>query len=200
MSRIGKRPIELPKGVTVTTKDGHVEVKGPKGTMSKPFSSLLAIEINGSELMVTIKKDVASSDASRVHGSARAHVANMIVGVSKGYGAKLLLLGTGYKVEQKGQVLNLSLGLSHPVAYTLPPSVKVKEINAKGQVLVSGKPETGFTLELESFDKDALGQTIAKIQSYRMPEPYKGKGVNVEGRKIIRKAGKAGKAGGKGGK
>lgn len=197
MSRIGKRPIELPKGVTVTAKDGTVEVKGPKGTMSKPFSSLLTIEVNGTELLVKVKSDVQATEASRVHGSARAHIANMIVGVSKGYGAKLLLLGTGYKVEQKGQVLNLSLGLSHPVSYTLPASVKVKEINAKGTMQVSGKNEIGFTLELESFDKDALGQTIAKLQSYRQPEPYKGKGVNVEGQKIIRKAGKAGGKGGK---
>ncbi len=198
MSRIGKRPIEVPKGVTITAKDGVVEVKGPKATMSRPFSSLLTLEVKGTELLVKVKGDVAATEASRLHGSARAHIANMIVGVSKGYNIKLLLLGTGYKVEQKGQVLHLSLGLSHPVTYTLPTEVKVKEIAAKGQVIVSGKPETGFTIELESFDKDALGQTVAKIQSYRPPEPYKGKGVNIEGRKIIRKAGKAGKAGAKG--
>jgi len=192
MSRIGKRPIELPAGVTVTVKGGNVEVKGPKGTLSKPFSSLLAIEVKGTQLLVTVKADVQAPEASRLHGSARAHISNMIVGVSKGYGVKLLLLGTGYKAEQKGQVLHLSLGLSHPVSYTLPPAVKVKEINAKGAMKVSGKNETGFTLELESFDKDSLGQTIAKLQSYRPPEPYKGKGVNVEGQTIIRKAGKAG--------
>lgn len=197
MSKIGKRPIELPKGVTVTVKDGKVEVKGAKGTLTRPFPSFLTLEVKGSEVQIGIKSDVQTDEASRLFGTARSHIANAIKGVSSGYTVKLLLLGTGYKAEQKGQTLNLSLGLSHPVTYTLPPSVKVKEINQKGSMAVSGKNEQGVTVELESFDKDALGQTVADIQKHRKPEPYKGKGVNVEGQTIIRKAGKAGGKGGK---
>jgi large subunit ribosomal protein L6 len=197
MSKIGKRPIELPKGVTVTVKDGKVEVKGAKGTITRPFPSYLSLEVKGSEVLLGIKPDVAADEARVMYGTTRAHVANAIKGVSTGYTAKLLLLGTGYKAEQKGQTLNLSLGLSHPVSYTLPAQIKVKEINQKGTMAVSGKNEQGVTIELESFDKDALGQAVAKLQSFRQPEPYKGKGVNVEGQKIIRKAGKAGGKGGK---
>jgi|LNFM01.1.fsa_nt_gb large subunit ribosomal protein L6 len=197
MSKIGKRPIELPKGVTVTVKDGKVEVKGAKGTITRSFPSYLSLEVKGTEVQLGIKGDVASQDAKLMYGTTRAHIANAIVGVSTGYKVKLLLLGTGYKAEQKGQTLNLSLGLSHPVAYALPAEIKVKEINQKGTMQVSGKNEQGVTLELESHDKDVLGQAVAKLQSFRPPEPYKGKGVNVEGQKIIRKAGKAGGKGGK---
>jgi large subunit ribosomal protein L6 len=197
MSKIGKRPIELPKGVTVTVKDGQVEIKGAKGVLTRPFPSYLTLEVKGTEVQLGIKADVASSDATKMYGTARAHIANAIKGVSSGYSAKLLLLGTGYKAEQKGQVLNLSLGLSHQVVYTLPATVKVKEINQKGTMAVSGKNEQGVTIELESHDKDALGQTVANIQKHRKPEPYKGKGVNVLGQTIIRKAGKAGGKGGK---
>ncbi|MFO0561727.1 MAG: 50S ribosomal protein L6 [Polyangiales bacterium] len=197
MSKIGKRPIELPKGVTVTVKDGKVEVKGAKGTLTHPFPSFLTLEVKGNEVQLGIKSDVQTDEASRLFGTTRSHINNAIKGVSTGYTVKLLLLGTGYKAEQKGQTLNLSLGLSHPVTYTLPASVKVKEINQKGSMAVSGKNEQGVTLELESFDKNALGQTVADIQKHRKPEPYKAKGVNVEGQTIIRKAGKAGGKGGK---
>lgn len=193
MSKIGKRPIELPKGVTVTVKDGKVEVKGAKGTLTRDFPSYLSFEVKGTEVQLGIKSDVQSSDASQMYGTVRAHIANAIKGVSAGYSAKLLLLGTGYKAEQKGQVLNLSLGLSHPVSYTLPATVKVKEINQKGTMAVSGKNEQGVTIELESFDKDALGQTVANIQKFRKPEPYKGKGVRYAGEVVRRKAGKSGK-------
>jgi large subunit ribosomal protein L6 len=197
MSKIGKRPIELPKGVTVTVKDGKVEVKGAKGTLTHPFPSFLTLEVKGNEVQLGIKNDVQTDEASRLLGTTRSHINNAIKGVSTGYTVKLLLLGTGYKAEQKGQTLNLSLGLSHPVTYTLPASVRVKEINQKGSMVVSGKNEQGVTLELESFDKNALGQTVADIQKHRKPEPYKAKGVNVEGQTIIRKAGKAGGKGGK---
>ncbi|MDP3273708.1 MAG: 50S ribosomal protein L6 [Deltaproteobacteria bacterium] len=195
MSKIGKRPIELPKGVTVTVKNDMVEIKGPKGTLSHAFPSYLTLEVKGDEVQMAIKADVQSEEAGRMFGTTRAHVANSIKGVSTGFTTKLLLLGTGYKAEQKGQVLNLSLGLSHQVVYTLPPSVKVKELNQKGSMPISGKNEQGVLLELESADRNALGQAVANIQSHRPPEPYKGKGVNVEGQTVIRKAGKAGKSG-----
>jgi large subunit ribosomal protein L6 len=197
MSKIGKRPIELPKGVTVTLKDGKVEVRGSKGTLTRPFPSFLTLEVKDNQVQLGIKSDVQTDEARRVFGTTRAHINNAIKGVSVGYTAKLLLLGTGYKAEQKGQTLNLSLGFSHPVTYTLPASVKVKEINQKGTMQVSGKNEQGVTIELESADKDALGQTVADIQKFRKPEPYKAKGINVEGETIIRKAGKSGGKGGK---
>lgn len=191
MSRIGKRPIALPAGVTVTVKDGNFEVKGPKGVIKRPFSSLLTLEVKGAEVNVGLKPDASPNEARIFHGTARAHIANAIQGVSAGFKAKLLLLGTGYKAEQKGQVLNLSLGLSHPVSHTLPTQVKA-EINQKGSILIAGKPVVGVTIDLESFDKEALGQTVAQLQSYRQPEPYKGKGVKYQGEVIRRKAGKAG--------
>jgi len=198
MSRIGKRPISLPKGVTVTIRDGEhagvktkvFEVKGPKGTIVRPFPSALTYEAKGNEAMVTVKGDVEAAEANRMHGTARALIAASVLGVTDGYKKRIKLEGTGYKVDIKGQMLNLSLGLSHPVNFELPKIVTVKlDPNSKGTVF-----------ELESFDKEVLGQTVANLQSYRMPEPYKGKGVQVEGQKIRRKAGKAGKAGGKAGK
>jgi large subunit ribosomal protein L6 len=194
MSRIGKRPIALPAGVTVTVKDGNFEVKGPKGAIKRPFNSQLTLEVKGTEVNVGLKDGVSPGDSRVFHGTARSHIANAVQGVSAGFKAKLLLLGTGYKADQKGQVLHLSLGLSHPVVHTLPAHVSAK-VDPRGSIQIDGKPVPGVTIELESFDKEALGQTVAQLQSYRQPEPYKGKGVNLEGQKIIRKAGKAGKAG-----
>jgi large subunit ribosomal protein L6 len=187
MSRIGKRPVELPKGVTVTTAGGFFEVKGPKGTIKKPLPSAIAIETKDSAAIVTIKSDVNSEDANRQHGTTRALLNSAVVGVSQGYTKNLKLEGTGYKAELKGQVLNLSLGLSHPVTYELPKGISVKI-----------PPESkGTVLQMECFDKEMLGQTVANLQSFRTPEPYKAKGVQVEGQKIRRKAGKAGGKGGK---
>ncbi len=182
MSRIGKRPVELPKGVTVTTGNGFFEVKGPKGTIKKPLPSSITIDAKDGVANVTIKGDVNADDANRQHGTTRALLGTAVTGVSTGYTKNLKLEGTGYKAELKGQNLTLSLGLSHPVVYELPKAVTVKI-----------PPESkGTVLQMECFDKELLGQTVANIQSYRMPEPYKGKGVQVEGKKIRRKAGKAG--------
>jgi len=190
MSRIGKRPIELPKGVTVTTAAGHFEVKGPKGTIRRALPAIITVVTKDGWVQVGVKADVSSDDADRVHGTTRALVAMAMQGVSQGYARTLKLEGTGYKAELKGSMLNLSLGLSHPVTYELPTGVSVKI-----------PPESkGTVLQMESHDKALLGQTVADLQSYRPPEPYKGKGVQLEGQKIRRKAGKAGKAGAKGGK
>jgi len=190
MSRIGKRPIALAKGVTVSVKDGNVEVKGPKGSLTRGFAAILTVDVKDNQVNVGIKPDVQADDARMVWGSARAHLANAIRGVSEGFKANLKLEGTGYRAELKGQTLNLSLGLSHPVSYELPKSVSAKI-----------PPESkGTVIQLETFDRDVLGQTVAKLQSFRPPEPYKGKGVQLEGQKIRRKAGKAGGKGGKGGK
>lgn len=187
MSRIGKRPIPLPKGVTVTVGDGFVEVKGPRGTVRRPFPKYLTLEVKDGEARVGVKPDVQSEEASRMHGTTRALIAGAVIGVTEGYRKNLKLEGTGYRAELKGQVLNLSLGLSHPVQYELP-----KEISAKIP------PESkGTVIQLECHDKQLLGQTVAELQSFRPPEPYKGKGVQIEGQKIRRKAGKASAKGGK---
>lgn len=187
MSRIGKRPIPLPKGVTLSVKDGFFEAKGPKGSIRKPFSGLLTLDIKDGEANVGIKPDVDPVAANRLHGTLRALIQSAVVGVTEGYKKNLKLEGTGYKAEMKGQVLNLSLGLSHPVNYEIPKTISVRI-----------PPESkGTVIQMESFDKELLGQTVANLQSFRPPEPYKGKGVQVEGQKIRRKAGKAGGKGGK---
>jgi len=187
MSRIGKRPIPLAKGVTVNVANGFFEVKGPKGSIKKPFPSTLTFEQKDGQAMIGFKDDVMTEEANRFHGTTRALMNAAVVGVSEGFTKKLKLEGTGYKAELKGSVLNLSLGLSHPVNYDVPKSISVKI-----------PPESkGTVIHLESFDKEALGQTVANLQGFRPPEPYKGKGVQLEGQKIRRKAGKAGGKGGK---
>ena len=182
MSRIGKRPIALPKGVTVTTtKDGLVEIKGPKATIQKPSSNLLTLDVKDGQVNVGMKTDVNADEANRAHGTARALINNAVLGVTEGFKKNLKLEGTGYKAELKGQVLNLTLGLSHPVNYELPKGISVKI-----------PPESkGTVIQLESFDKEALGQAVANLQGFRPPEPYKGKGVKYIEEKIQRKAGKA---------
>lgn len=186
MSRIGKKPIALPKGVTVTSKDGRWEVKGPKGTLGREMPANLKVETKGAEVFVTLESG-ANVEATRpFFGTTRALIASAIKGVSDGYKALLKLEGTGYKADLKGQMLNLTLGLSHPVNYELPKGIAAK--------IVENSKNTQFTLEAS--DKELLGQTVAKLQSFRPPEPYKAKGVQVDGKKIRRKEGKA-KAGGK---
>jgi large subunit ribosomal protein L6 len=187
MSRIGKKPITLPKGVTVTATSDFVEVKGPKGAVKRPFPGSLTLAIQDGVATLAPKADVNPEEARRFLGTTRALIAGAVVGVTDGYRRNLKLEGTGYRAELKGQMLNLSLGLSHPVNYELPKSVSAKI-----------PPESkGTVIQLETFDKEALGQTVANLQSFRPPEPYKGKGVQVEGQKIRRKAGKAGGKGGK---
>ena len=178
MSRIGKRPIPLPKGVTVAVKDGFFEVKGPRGSIKKPFPEGLLFEVKDGSGFVTVKE---GTPASPLFGTTRAHINAAVIGVSDGYKRTLKLEGTGYRAEMKGQMLNLSLGLSHPVNYEMPKTISVK-IPAESK---------GTVLELETFDKELLGSTVAKLQSFRPPEPYKGKGVQIVGRTIRRKAGKA---------
>jgi len=187
MSRIGKRPITLPKGVALTVSNGFFEVKGPKGTIKKPFPSTLGLDVKDGVANVTIKSDARFEEANVFHGTTRALINCAVIGVTDGYKKNLKLEGTGYKAELKGQILNLSLGLSHPVNFELPKGITLKI-----------PPESkGTVIQMECFDKEILGQTVANIQSYRPPEPYKGKGVQIEGQKIRRKAGKAGGKGGK---
>jgi len=180
-SRVGKRPIVLPKGVTVSFKGRRCEVKGAKGTLAFELPESVSVEETSGQLAVS--SDREGTDGPRLQGLGRALLANLVQGVSAGYERTLELVGTGYRAEVKGTVVHLSLGFSHPVAYQLPPTVT-------GKVAPDSK---GSVLSLESPDKAALGQAAATIRGFRPPEPYGGKGVRYRGENILRKAGKAGK-------
>jgi large subunit ribosomal protein L6 len=184
-ARIGKRPIALPKGVTATLKDRVIEIKGPKGTLSRELTPNVVLKIEGGQMLIT--PPVEGRDGARFQGLARALLAGMVVGVAEGYTKTLQLVGTGYRAELKGTAVNFSLGFSHPILYQLPKGVKC-EIpgDSKGTLLV-----------LTGSDKEVMGQTAAKIRGFRPPEPYGGKGVRYQGEKVREKAGKAAKAGGK---
>lgn len=180
-SRVGKRPIPVPKGVTVSVKDRLIEVKGAKGTLKMQLPESVKVVEQNNELAVS--SELEGPNAARLQGLGRALLANLVQGVSAGYERTLELVGTGYRAEVKGNVVHLALGFSHPVAYQLPPAVT-------GKVAPDSK---GSVLHLESPDKAALGQAAATIRGFRPPEPYGGKGVRYRGENILRKAGKAGK-------
>ena len=198
MSRIGKRPVELPKGVSITAGADYFEVKGPKGSVRRAIPADVAITVAGTTATVSAKPELDLASVSRVTGTVRSHLANAVSGVDKGYAQALKLEGTGYKVEElKNNKLTMTLGLSHKVIYDVPKAVSV---------LVT--PDSKQTvLFFETADKDLLGQVVAQMQSFRPPEPYKGKGVRLvvmnekaktaqpELVKITQKAGKAGKGG-----
>jgi large subunit ribosomal protein L6 len=186
-SRVGKRPIEILKGVTVTLTGRTLEVKGPKGTLKRDLVDQVEVKIEAGK--VTVTSSAKGSDGARLQGMTRAHINNMVKGAAEGYTETLELVGTGYRAEVKGTTLNLALGLSHPVIFVLPGDIKaVIPADSKGTLIV-----------LTGSDKDLMGQTAAKLRSFRPPEPYGGKGVRYKGENVRRKAGKAGK-GGKGGK
>jgi large subunit ribosomal protein L6 len=184
-SRVGKRPIALPKGVTASVKaDRSIEVKGPKGTLVRPLPPGVDVKVEGGNVVVL--PNVVGRDGSRLQGLARALTAGMVTGVAEGYTKTLQLVGTGYRAELKGQILNLSLGFSHPIAFPLPAGIKCEiPADSKGTILI-----------LTGSDKERMGQTAAKIRAFRPPEPYGGKGVRYQGEKVREKAGKAAKAGG----
>jgi large subunit ribosomal protein L6 len=189
-SRIGKRPIVVPAGVTATVKGVSVTVKGPKGSSERSFSDKVAVTLENGALVVKVLPS-APLEGPRLQGLTWALLKNMVQGVSKGYALSLDLVGVGYRAELKGQSLTLALGLSHPVSLVLP-----NEIKARVETIDEGgtkKPR----LHLESHDKELLSQIAAKIRSFRPPEPYKGKGVRFTGEKVRMKAGKAGGKGGK---
>lgn len=182
-SRVGKRPIDLPKGVTATVSGKKIEVKGPKGSLIKPITDTVTIKADGGKLHVS--STAAGRDASRLQGLVRAIVAAAVKGVAEGYEKILELKGTGYRVELKGTTLNFALGYSHPVIYPLPKGITATiPADSKGTVLV-----------LNGADKELIGQTAAKIRDFRPPEPYGGKGVRYRGERVREKAGKAGKGG-----
>lgn len=179
MSRIGKLPINIPAGVTVTVKGDFVTVKGPKGELSQEINPNITVAVEGNECLVTRPNDERENRA--MHGLYRSLIHNMVVGVSEGYKKTLELVGVGYRANANGQVLELSLGFTHVIYVGLAPEIKVQTISERNQ---------NPLIILESCDKQLLGQVCAKLRSFRKPEPYKGKGVKFQGEYIRRKAGK----------
>ncbi|MBO5721280.1 MAG: 50S ribosomal protein L6 [Bacteroidales bacterium] len=180
MSRIGKLPIAIPAGVTVTVKDNVVSVKGPKGEMAQTITGGIAVNVEDAQLTVTRPDD---SKASRsLHGLYRALINNMVTGVSVGYKKELELVGVGYRAENNGQVLKLSLGFSHDIYVKLPNEVKLETKSERNK---------NPLILLESCNKELLGLICAKIRTFRKPEPYKGKGIKFVGEYIRRKSGKS---------
>ena len=180
MSRIGKLPIAIPAGVTVTLKDDVVTVKGPKGVLSQYVNPLITVAVEGNEVIVSRSSDEKQERA--FHGLYRALINNMVVGVSEGYKAELELVGVGYRVSNTGNVMELALGFTHPIFMVLPAEIKVETKTERNK---------NPLITLESCDKQLLGAVCAKIRSFRKPEPYKGKGVKFVGEVIRRKSGKS---------
>ena len=180
MSRIGKLPIAIPAGVTVTLKDNVVTVKGPKGELSQYVNPLITVTINEKEVVVSRSSD--EKQERSLHGLYRALINNMVVGVSEGYKKELELVGVGYRVSNTGNVMELALGFTHPIFMVLPAEIKVETKTERNK---------NPLITLESCDKQLLGAVCAKIRSFRKPEPYKGKGVKFVGEVIRRKSGKS---------
>ena len=180
MSRIGKLPVNIPAGVTISVNNGVVTVKGPKGELKQEINPNITVEIEGNVCNVTRPNDEKENRA--MHGLYRALINNMVIGVSEGYKKTLELVGVGYRASNNGQVLELSLGYTHAIYLGLAPEIKVQTISERNQ---------NPLIVLESCDKQLLGQVCAKIRSFRKPEPYKGKGIKFVGEYIRRKAGKS---------
>ena len=177
MSRIGKLPIAIPAGVTVTLKDDVVTVKGPKGELSQYVNPLITVTIDEKEVLVSRSSD--EKQERSMHGLYRALINNMVVGVSEGYKKELELVGVGYRVSNTGNVMELALGFTHPIFMVLPAEIKVETKTERNE---------NPLITLESCDKQLLGAVCAKIRSFRKPEPYKGKGVKFVGEVIRRKS------------
>jgi large subunit ribosomal protein L6 len=181
MSRIGKLPIALPKGVTVTISDTNmVSVKGPLGELKQSVNKDLKVEVVDNTIV--LQRPSESKNHKSLHGLYRALLANMVVGVSQGYKKELELVGVGYRAEAKGQNLEMSLGFSHEVMLQLPDEVKVETKTER---------RSNPVITLTSIDKQLIGHVAAKIRSLRPPEPYKGKGIKFVGEQLRRKAGKS---------
>ena len=183
MSRIGKLPISIPAGVTVAQKDDVVTVKGPKGELSQNIDPSIKMIIEGSKITFEIDENslVSTKQKQAFHGLYRSLVNNMIVGVSEGYKKTMELVGVGYRVSNQGNLVEFSLGYTHPIFIQLPNEVKVETKSERNQNPI---------ITIESCDKQLLGLICAKIRSFRMPEPYKGKGILFKGEVIRRKSGK----------
>lgn len=185
MSRIGKLPINIPAGVTVTLKDNVVSVKGPKGELSQAIDPSISVSIENNEIVFSINEENESVELKQkqaYHGLYRALVNNMVVGVSEGYKKELELVGVGYRVSNQGNLMEFSLGYTHSIFIQLPKEIKVETKSERNK---------NPYICLESCDKQLLGMVCAKIRSFRKPEPYKGKGILFVGEQIRRKSGKS---------
>jgi large subunit ribosomal protein L6 len=182
MSRIGRKPIPMPKGVSLVQKAGQFGVKGPKGELTKPMPTGINIKLEGDRVVISRVDDSGPNRAR--HGLVRAHLANMVKGVTEGWKRELEINGVGYRAEVSGDSITFALGYSHPIVFKLPKSVTAKVEKNR--------------LTLLSSDKDELGQVSAKIRELRPPEPYKGKGVKYVEETIKKKVGKAAATGGAG--
>ena len=175
MSRIGKNPIEIPQGVEVKIENNIVTVKGPKGTLTQEFLKDVNIAVEDNKIVVTL----ANENAGNIHGLTRTLINNMVIGVTNGFEKALEINGIGYRAQKQGKKLVLTLGYSHPVEVEEPEGITI-EVPAQNSIIVKG------------IDKQLVGQVAADIREYRLPEPYKGKGIKYVGEHIRRKEGKAG--------
>lgn len=177
MSRVGKNPVPVPKGVSATLDGARLTVKGPKGTLERILPESIGVEVGTDSIGVTRSDDDRRSRS--MHGLVRALVSNMVVGVSTGFTKVLEIHGIGYRADVHDNILNLSIGYSHPVEFPLPDGI-------------TGSVDKQNVIRLEGIDKELVGQTAAKIRAFRSVEPYKGKGIRYGGEQIRRKAGKTG--------
>lgn len=185
MSRIGKLPINIPAGVTVTLKDNVVSVKGPKGELSQAVDPSIIVTIENNEITFAIDEandTVEQKQKQAFHGLYRALVNNMVVGVSEGYKKEMELVGVGYRVSNQGNLIEFNLGYTHAIFLQVPAEIKVETKSERNK---------NPYISLESCDKQLLGPVCAKIRSFRKPEPYKGKGILYVGEQIRRKSGKS---------
>lgn len=188
MSRIGKLPINIPAGVTITHKDDIVTVKGPKGELSQYVNPAIKVTIDEGQITFEENQELMADNTKQrhaFHGLYRALINNMVVGVSEGYKKTLQLVGVGFRVSNTGNVLEFALGYSHAILFVLPKEIKVETKSERNQDPL---------IMLESCDKQLLGQVCAKIRSLRKPEPYKGKGIRFQGEVVRRKSGKSASA------
>ena len=187
MSRIGKLPISIPAGVQVTPNGNTLVVKGPKGELSQEINPAIKVNISDGQITFEIdeKSEVDEKQKQAFHGLYRSLVNNMVVGVNEGYKKVLELVGVGYRVSNKGNIIEFSLGYTHPIFLELPKEVKVETKSERNQ---------NPLLILECCDKQLIGLICAKIRSFRKPEPYKGKGILFQGEVIRRKSGKSASA------
>jgi large subunit ribosomal protein L6 len=178
MSRIGKLPIAIPQGVKISMEDSVISAQGPKGILSRSIMAGVTVEVD--EKSIVVKRADDSLKSRSAHGLTRTLINNMVVGVTNGFETQLEITGVGYRAEAKENFLNLSLGYSHPINFQLPEGITVDV-------------EKMTKLSVKGIDKELVGQTAAKIRSFRGPEPYKGKGIRYAKETILRKAGKTGK-------
>ena len=178
MSRIGRKPIQVPSGVNVNLDNHTITVKGPKGTLSRELHKDMKVSVQAD--VITVERPSENKLHRSLHGTTRSVVANMVSGVTEGFAKNLELIGVGYRASKSGEKLVLNVGYSHPVEFVPENGIEF-EVPAQNRVIVRG------------IDKELVGATAAKVRAVREPEPYKGKGIKYEGERIIRKEGKAGK-------